>query len=536
MTTSISALEDKENLVGDGDMNLGLAVTSVDDGSLPLGPSENHMMMNMANDNTNVTATVTMPAKRLSFGDVSLHAPPSKTSQWAANQEKGGAGIGPAAFREALKECNEAQGRFTKMQEVATEQCEGASEADVEYLKAQVSKQKGEFVNVDVKYRFLQSLAAGDITTAPPTAAESREVNAELARVSEEVRRLKKLNAAAKEEATNLIDSVADGVSTYETQAAQLQADLDALEQEIAEQELCGDNDDTEEDMGVDEEDEAVAAELRAEEEEARNLESQMATARSEARELQAAVLPLEGEVAMLRARARTTNAATGRNRAATAASERAVADTAWLRSHAALLEALGGVQLQRVDEDVLHVRMATVVPDAAGPRTVEHELAIFLSPGQTSLNRIVLEPSDVPVSDLAAEYEGSARLANMLREVRQRIASFHVRNSLLTSAAEERGGAMLISEAISGHAIPYPLQAGVEGAQAVMHVPVDWPQPGTTLGLVRVDGVPIEVSSAVCDAMNANAAICESGVPAFLAAVEEAVAAVTAAAVNVEG
>lgn len=307
-----------------------------------------------------------------------------------------------AGVRSALAEIENRTARFEKMKAAAQEQCEGAAESDVERLKGQVSKLKGNFVNADVKARFIASL------DEPNGALELREVNAEVARVSEEVRRIKKANAASSEEAKTLIASVAEGVASFEAQAEQLRADLDAIEAEDNQAEADGTGD---EGMDDDEDDDpALEASLRAEEDRARALEVQLAEARSETRELEAAVLPLEGEVAMLRARARQTNAASGRTRAANEAGERATADTAWLRGAASLLEAIGGVQVQRVGEDVVFLRL------------VDHDVAMHLQPESSALESVVVEPADVRVDDIVAEYMGGHNLAAVVREVGERL------------------------------------------------------------------------------------------------------------------
>eukprot|EP00959_Pyramimonas_sp_CCMP1952_P248051 5185287-Pyramimonas_sp.AAC.1 len=97
------------------------------------------------------------------------------------------------------------------------------------------------------------------------------------------------------------------------------------------------------------------------------------------------------------------------------------------------LLEHLGGLEVQQIDEDVVQLLMTTVVPPAGPPEAaadasyspVQHMVTLRLEAGQGEVTLAGLEVApEVPLDDLDLPLlqEGGMRgLARVVREVRAR-------------------------------------------------------------------------------------------------------------------
>mmetsp|Transcript_53137 Transcript_53137/g.168710 ORF Transcript_53137/g.168710 Transcript_53137/m.168710 type:complete len:475 (-) Transcript_53137:203-1627(-) len=414
-------------------------------------------------------------AKRLSFGDVSLHSPAIEpaTSLLKAARE-------PSVenFRRALDDLNNANNRFAKLQDVAVEQSLGNSENDLSRVKSKFDRLKVDFQNIDVKENFIAAVKNG-LSEIPDDSKLAENITAATIKMKE----LKAANDASRAEIESIIEQISEGAQGFEKERQALLDHLQGLAEEMAAHEKAKAEAAEEDDDMAQDTDDAIAAAV----EEERELEKELAALEAEAASLEAEIAPVEQENQALRVQAEILEAVGGRARAAETEAARATESAEWASNMVSLLEVLGGCSVLSIGASSLHMVLQTHLPshasaghDAASGEQQEHEVTVSFVPGTVEVEGVSVEPADFPYADILAHAVGKRSLSFLVRELRARVQSDRARKAALATARE--GGRFELRYEPGSQDLHVSFNLG---GSVALRMPVSWPASGVALEVV---------------------------------------------------
>jgi len=445
-------------------------------------------------------------AKRLSFGDVTNHGAGATVTAGtakhlalvaAAAREPSAGALGAAAASVAAR----AEERFGKVLEVGREQGPTGGGAALGRLKGQFRSLKAEFQELDTKEAFLDALQEGRPDgTELGVLQVAREGACESAT---ELRAAKTANAQLREELEDLICRVCDGHREHEEVRARLEAALGEL-RECDERRTA-----LEAEYGAQGSDAAVI-EVQLAELERREVETatEVGAYEAEAERRAGECRELEGRVARLEAEVEAAEEAAAEARERVTQGERLQESLAWADALGGVVEDISGLRLLERGDGLLKLGVRTY--PAPPPNTweycraleglppAEHVLTLRTEPGSERLAACELSPPGVPLTDVLVPILGAAQgvgsqspLSEVVREVQARVAAHLTREALLKALAVSRPvrwgtASRLLRE--SHVSVSFP-----GGVEAILDVPLWWPDCGAGIQLVGVEGQAVE-------------------------------------------
>eukprot|EP00976_Prorocentrum_cordatum_P000451 9155-Prorocentrum_minimum.AAC.2 len=339
-------------------------------------------------------------------------------------------------------------------------------------------------MEVDVKCRFLQSIKAEE---ALPESAEDDLTKDELNMRSENLKRKKHENDATRKEIAELAEQIVHGVEEFKHQTAGVLSEVEELAN------LHSSSTDLAAAATSATSGRAQEAELRAEVSNLTSageaLDAQLSTSIGLLEALEKETKHMENEVRNVQSHTSSRGALESAALAAQQNLSNNQEATEYCAQLRTLLEHLGGLEVQQIDEDVVQLLMTTVVPPAGPPEAaadasyspVQHMVTLRLEAGQGEVTLAGLEVApEVPLDDLDLPLlqEGGMRgLARVVREVRARVVAQQHRHQLLSSAAKQYS--VIWTESSPTVTVQLP-----EGVQAQFEAPLEWPRSGTHLSL----------------------------------------------------
>ena len=327
-------------------------------------------------------------AKRLSFGDVTATLRSTEIPAGVGDVFRAASCTDPQAetLQRALKELTNANERFERVMNVASEQAEGNGEGDAARLRQHFQSLKSNYTQLQTKDEFLRLMNGPE--AAMPTEEAYAMLEANVAAAKDEMKRTKEGNLESGEALKSLIADVASTYENFVAEAAFLRkkvdevvaaeaAALETAEREAIDVDAEGPDANECETLVTEaaEKERAAASEAQKREEDEKRLVGDIAMANMR-------IESLQSELAELRK-------TDGGRSAKDAEDARSRADERWSDGMVSFIEKLSRVRVVETDEDAVHIVIG------AGANH-EYTCRILLHRASGSIRDIELSPSDI--------------------------------------------------------------------------------------------------------------------------------------------
>eukprot|EP00873_Tetraselmis_striata_P043393 jgi/Tetstr1/463657/TSEL_008518.t1 len=401
-------------------------------------------------------------AKRLSFGDLSLHTPevldvPELLAAFRAPSAR--------SFERALEQLVAVNGsRFEKMLAASHRQAESGSESDLQRLRKQLSMVKNNFQTYDVQDEFMSALLSGDLQQQAPAG----DAHADAA----ELKQHKDSNDSMREEILESIVTLVEANNVVSEKESCVKSELETLAKEVAAHQAWKSS----------QQENRQSSPMSNLTSEADSLERMCVEHEALAVELESAIASELDEMEALHAEVQALEEANARSAGPGTASRFTDAGE-WCRELEALFATLSGVEVAAIDEGAIQLRLTTHTKDAQGSvQVATHSLEVCLAPGEAGVQSLAVSPPGVPLADIQAFalQGGRGVLPLAVQQVHARLAA-DARRKLGLQAARK---VFQVTQVTEDATLFRCLLAG-GAAELECRLPLSWPAPGVGIELI---------------------------------------------------
>lgn len=405
-------------------------------------------------------------AKRLSFGDLSLHTPevldvPELLTAFRDPSTEN--------FQRALEQLHTINGnRFDKMLQVSQRQAESGNESDLQRLSKQLSMVKNNFQTYDVQEEFMTALLQGKFSDD----GASGDVRA----VGNALKQQKEFNESMRESILESIAALVEANKEIHEKYDAVKQEIHSLEKEAAAHRQCKDAQETS----------VQSSQLASLAAEAKSLEKMCVEHEALATELESAIASELDEMEALHAEVTSLEEANARQ-TIDHGSDRFSVASEWCKELELLFGRLTGVEILAIDVAALQLRLTTHVKDTRGvTHTYAHTLAVSLEQSSSKICSIELTPSDITLSDIQATVQTQqAPLAIVVQQVHARIGAQKRRGFEL----EDARNSFSVAE-VGEDCTLIRCQLADTAAELEVRLPLSWPAPGVSAELTDLQAV----------------------------------------------